>query len=103
MGVTPLVILVLGILNFRRDKMRQAKAALQAVGAVVIWAILTFTIVMIFFMMAFSFPTYQSQTNELISTVIFICASVFYALVGAALIYWTKRQKKRLPGMGVSC
>ena len=103
MVVTPLVILLLGIVNFRRDKLRQGVIILQAVAALAAWIILTFAIVMIFFMTVFEYPAYKSQSNEVISTAIFIGGTLIYLLVGGALIYWTKRQTKRLPAMGVSC
>ena len=100
MVVTPLLILVLGIVNFRRDSLRQARSILQALA---IWACLTFILIMVFIMVTFQFPAYVSQANELMGTVIFIGGSLIYALVGGALIYWTKRQTKRMPAMGVSC
>ena len=103
MGATPLAILALGILNFVRDASRRAKIVLQAVGALAIWCFLTFVIVMIFFMTVFEYPAYRSQADQLKSTAIFTVGSLIYALVGAILVYWTKRQKKRMPGMGVSC
>jgi hypothetical protein len=103
MVVTPLVILLLGIVNFRRDKLRQGVIILQAVAALAVWIILTFAIVMIFFMTVFEYPAYKSQSNEVISTVIFVGGTLIYLLVGGALIYWTKRQTKRMPAMGVSC
>jgi uncharacterized membrane protein len=103
MGITPLVILVLGIVNFRRDRLHQAKSALQALAAMVIWACLTFTLIMIFIMVTFRFPAYVSQANELKGTAIFIVGSLIYVVAGGALIYWTKRQTKPWPAAGVSC
>lgn len=103
MAITPLIILVLGIVNFRRDKMRQAAIILQAVAALAIWTILSFVIVMIFFMTVFEYPAYRSQADNLKSTAIFLDGGFFYFLVAGVLIYWTKRQTKRMPGMGLSC
>jgi heme/copper-type cytochrome/quinol oxidase subunit 2 len=103
MCLTPLVILVLGVLNYRRDRMRQAKNVLQALGALAIWAVLTFVIVMIFFMTVFEYPAYHSQADEIKSTAIFVGGSLIYFLAGGVLVFWTKRQTKRMPGMGVSC
>jgi hypothetical protein len=103
MVLTPLIILVLGIMNFRSDSLRQTRNALQALAAIVIWSVLTFIIVMICFMTVFQFPAYKSQSDEIISTAIFFGGGLIYILVGGVLIYWTRRQKRRMPGMGVSC
>jgi hypothetical protein len=103
MVITPLVILVLGIVNLRRDKLHQGVIVLQAVAALAVWTILSFVIVMIFFMTVFEYPAYRSQADDLKSTVIFTAGGLFYFLVSAVLIFWTKRQTKRMPGMGISC
>ena len=103
MVITPLVILVLGIVNFRRDKLRQGVIILQAVAALAVWTILSFATVMIFFMTVFEFPAYRSQADNLKSTVIFVVGGLVYFLVAGVLIFWTKRQTKRMPGMGISC
>jgi cytosine/uracil/thiamine/allantoin permease len=103
MAITPLVILVLGIVNFRRDKMRQGVIILQAVAALAIWTILSFATLMIFFMTIFQFPAYRSQSDNLKSTAIFVVGGFFYFLVAGVLIFWTKRQTKRMPAMGLSC
>lgn len=103
MVITPLVILVLGIVNFRRDTMRQGVIVLQAVAALAVWTILSFSLVMIFFMTVFQFPAYRSQADSLKSTVIFVAGYLVYFLVSGVLIFWTKRQTKRMPGMGISC
>lgn len=103
MVITPLVILVLGIVNFTRDKLRQGVIILQAVAALAVWIILSFVIVMVFFMTIFEYPAYRSQSDNLKSTVIFTAGGLLYFLVSAVLIYWTMRQTKRMPGMGVSC
>lgn len=103
MAITPLVILVLGIVNFTRDKLRQGVIILQAVAALAVWIILSFLVVMVFFMTVFEYPAYRSQSDNLKSTVIFTAGGLLYFLVSAVLIFWTKRQTKRMPGMGVSC
>lgn len=103
MLITPLVILVLGIVNLTRDKLRQGVIILQAVAALAVWTILSFALVMIFFMTVFQFPAYRSQSDNLKSTAIFLGGGFFYFLVGGVLIFWTKRQTKRMPGMGISC
>jgi hypothetical protein len=103
MVVTPLVILVLGIVNFRRDSLRQGVIILQAVAALAVWTILSFVIVMIFFMTVFEYPAYRSQADNLKSTAIFVVGGFFYFLVSGVLIFWTKRQTKRVPPMGLSC
>ena len=103
MVITPLVILVLGIVNFRRDKLRQGVIVLQALAALAVWIILSFAIVMIFFMTIFEYPAYRSQADNLKSTAIFVVGGLFYFLVGGVLIYWTKRQTRARPAAGVSC
>jgi magnesium-transporting ATPase (P-type) len=103
MAITPLIILVLGIVNFRRDRLHQGVIVLQAVAALVVWIILSFAIVMIFFMTVFEYPAYKSHSNELIGTAIYVGGSLIYLLVSAVLIFWTKRQTKRMPAMGLSC
>jgi hypothetical protein len=103
MVITPLVILVLGIVNLRRDKLHQGVIILQAVAAIAVWTILSFALVMIFFMTVFEYPAYKSQSNERISTAIFVGGTLIYFLVSGVLIFWTKRQTKRLPPMGLSC
>ena len=103
MVITPLVILVLGIVNFSRDKLRQGVIVLQALAALAVWIILSFAIVMIFFMTIFEFPAYRSQADNLKSTAIFVVGGLFYFLVGGVLIFWTKRQTRRWPPAGVSC
>jgi hypothetical protein len=103
MGITPLAILLLGILNFTRDRSRRTTIVLQALAALGIWTTLTITIITIFFMTVFEYPAYRSQADELKSNVIFVGGSLIYFLFGGLLIFWTKRQTKRMPGMGVSC
>ena len=103
MGITPLVIAGLGVLNFRSESFRQRRIALQALGALAIWIILSFVLVMIFIMTVFQYPAYKSSSDELISTVIFVGGGLIYFLVSGVLIVWTRRQKRRLPGMGISC
>ncbi len=103
MVITPLVILVLGIVNFRRNKLRQGVIVLQAVAALAVWTILSFATVMIFFMTVFQYPAYRSQADNLKSTAIFVVGGLLYFLVSGVLIFWTRRQTKRMPGMGISC
>jgi hypothetical protein len=103
MVITPLVVLVLGIVNFRRDKLHQGVIILQAVAALAVWTILTFAIVMIFILITFEPPTYNSHPSQVLSDAIYMGGILIYFLVSAVLIFWTKRQTKRMPGMGVSC
>ena len=98
MAITPLVILVLGIVNLTRDKLHQGVIILQAVAALAVWAILSFAIVMIFIMI-----TFEPPTNKLLSEAIYVGGILIYFLVSAILIFWTRRMTKRMPGMGVSC
>ncbi len=103
MVITPLVIMVLGVVNFRRDVLHQGVMVLQTVAALAVWTILSFAIVMIFFMTVFEYPAYRSQADNLKSNIIFTAGGVVYVLVSAVLIFWTKRQTKRMPGVGISC
>jgi hypothetical protein len=103
MVITPVIILVLGIINLRRDKLHQGVIILQAVAALAVWAILSFATVMIFIMVTFEPPTYKSHPSEALSNAIYVGGILIYFLVSAVLIFWTKRQTKRMPAMGVSC
>jgi hypothetical protein len=103
MGITPLVVLVLGIVNLRRDKLHQGVMVLQAAAALAVWTILSIATVTIFIMITFEPPKYNSQPSEVLSNAIFIGGILIYFLVSAVLIFWTKRQTRRMPGMGVSC
>jgi hypothetical protein len=103
MVITPLIILVLGLVNLSRDKLRQGVIILQAVAALAVWTILSFFIVTIFIMVTFEPTTYKSQSNEMVSNAIYVGGILIYFLVSAVLIFWTRRQTKRMPGMGVSC
>ena len=98
MAITPLVILVLGIVNLRRDKLHQGVIILQAVAALAVWTILSIAIVMIFIMV-----TFEPPTNTVLSEAVFVGGILIYFLVSAVLIFWTRRMTKRMPGMGVSC
>jgi protein-S-isoprenylcysteine O-methyltransferase Ste14 len=100
---TPLVILLLGVLNFRRDSMRQARSALQALAALAIWAILTFIFVGVNLMLPFTVHYPATHADDLKFVAVAFGGGLIYALVGGALIYWTKRQTKRRPAMGVWC
>ena len=105
MGLTPLAIVALGILNYIRGA-RRTEIVVQALASLVIWTILTVTIVMIFFMTVFEYPAYRSGSDEMKSNAIFVGGSLIYFLVSGVLVfwsYWTKRKTKRMPGMGVSC
>jgi hypothetical protein len=102
-AVTPIMILVLSILNFTRYTARRLAITLKALAALAIWACLTFILIMVFFMVVFQFPAYVSQANALISSVIFILGTLIYALAGGGLIYWMKRQSRSMPAMGLSC
>jgi hypothetical protein len=103
MVITPLIILVLAIVNVQRDSMRLGKSILQAVGALAIWICLSVVIVMIFFMTVFSYPVNASSSNEMKANAIYIGATFVYFVVSGSLIFWTKSQTKRMPAMGLSC
>src|ERR1700730_18449023 len=103
MLIPPLVILVLGIVNLRRDKLHQGVMVLQAVAALAVWTILSIATVTFFIMITFEAPKYYSQPNDVLINAIFIGGILIYFLVSAVLIFWTKRQTKPMPGLGVSC
>ena len=92
MAAVPLVILILGTVNFVRAATRRGTIVLQALAAIVIWIFLTYVIVMILIVIIFSLPYPLSAADELKSTVVFIIGCVIYSAVGAALILWTKAQ-----------
>src|SRR3984893_9200402 len=98
MVITPLVSLVLGIVNLRRDKLHPGVIILQAVAALAVWTILSFSLVMIFFMTVF-----EAHHDDPISNVIYVGGILIYFLVSGVLIFWTKRQTKRMPAIGISC
>jgi hypothetical protein len=94
MGGIPLAILILGILNFVRAVTRHVTIVMQVLASILIWAFLTYAIVMIFIVVIYSFPYPLSPANELKATAFFILGNLLYAAAGAALIYWTKRQRQ---------
>lgn len=94
MGAVPLTILVLGVINFIRALTRRGTIVLQVLAALVIWAFLTYLIVMALMILIFSLPYPLSQANELKSTAVFLVGCLIYTVVGAGLIIWTKRQAK---------
>ena len=96
--ITPLIILVLGIVNLTRDKLHQGVIILQAVAALAVWAILSFVIFMVFIMI-----TFEPPTNKVLREAIYTGGISIYFLVSAVLIFWTRRMTKRMPPMGVSC
>jgi hypothetical protein len=92
MVATPLAILVLAVINFIRASSRRGTIALQALASLVVWVLLTFGLIMILMVIIFSFKYPLSPSDELKSTGVFILGAVIYLAVGAALIYWTRRQ-----------
>lgn len=92
MAATPLAILVLAVVNFIRASSRRGTIALQALASLAVWVMLTFGLIMILMVIIFSFKYPLSPADELKSTGVFIIGTVIYVAVGAALIYWTKRQ-----------
>jgi len=95
MCATPLVILVLGIVNVVRESLFRATVVVQALAALAIWTFLTVVILSIFFMTVFEYPAYRSSADELKSTAIFGGGAAIYFLTAALLIFWTIRQRKR--------
>ena len=97
-GAAPLVILILSVLNFRRDRTRLAIIALKALVALVIWTLLAFVIFFldIGYLVAFEYAFMQGPPKELESpaTAAIVIGGSFliYALAGGGLIYWTTRR-----------
>lgn len=95
-----LVILILGVLNFTRDRPRRAPIVGQALAALAIWTVLT--LVMFFanivYMLVFEYGFMEGKTLKSPATAALIIGggSLIYVLAGGVLIYWTKRQTKRL-------
>jgi hypothetical protein len=94
MGGIPLAILILGTLNFVRAVTRHVTIVMQVFASILIWGFLTYAIVMIFIVVIYSVPYPLSRANELKTSGFFILGCLFYAAAGAALIYWTKRQRQ---------
>jgi protein-S-isoprenylcysteine O-methyltransferase Ste14 len=94
MGAVPLGVLILGVINFIRAVTRKGTIVLQVLAAMAVWFVLSYVIVMIFIVVVFSFQYPLSDDDNLKSTAIVMLGTVIYAAVGAALIYWTKRQAK---------
>jgi protein-S-isoprenylcysteine O-methyltransferase Ste14 len=100
MGGVPLAILILGIINSIRAVTRRGTIVLQVLASMAVWIFLTYAIVMIFIVVVFSFQYPLSVTDNLKTTAIVILGTVVYAVVGAALIYWTRRQAKLSAAIG---
>lgn len=94
MGGVPLAVLTLGIINSVRAVTRRGTIVLQVLAAMAVWIFLTYAIVMIVMVVIFSFKYPLSDADNLKSTAVAILATVIYAVVGSALIYWTRRQAK---------
>ena len=94
MGGVPLAVVTLGIINSVRAVGRWGTIVLQVLVAMAVWIVLTCAIVMICMVIIFSFKYPLSDADNLKSTAVAILGTVVYAAVGAALIYWTRRQAK---------
>lgn len=94
-----LVILILGVLNFTRDRTRRAPIIGQALAALAIWTVLTFVMFFanIVYMLVFEYGFMQGKTLKSPATTALVLGVGFliYVLAGGGLIYWTKRQTKR--------
>ena len=100
MGGVPLAILILGIINSVRAVGRWGTLVLQVLVAMAVWIVLTCAIVMICMVVIFSFKYPLSDADNLKSTAVVILGTVVYAVVGSALIYWTRRQAKLSAAIG---
>jgi hypothetical protein len=94
MAGVPLSVLVLGIINSIRAASRRGTIILQVLASMAVWFFLTYAIVMIFIVSVYSFKYPLSDADNLKTTAIVIFGTLIYAIVGAALIYWTRRQAK---------
>jgi phosphoglycerol transferase MdoB-like AlkP superfamily enzyme len=92
MGGIPLAILVLTIINLIRATSRRGTIVLQALASIVVWVLLTFVLIMVLMVTILTFNETPSQANEWKSTGVVILGTLIYVGVGAALVYWTKRQ-----------
>lgn len=97
-GATPLVILILSILNFVRNPPRRVAIVLKGLGALAIWGSLTLTLMLISFMIVMGPAGRGSTFSDLQLNLIFALQGLIYVLIGAVLIYWMKRQARSLPG-----
>ena len=95
-GATPLLIVFLSVMNFVRNAPRRVAITLKAIGALIIWSILTFTSIMVFIMIVFSYPV-PSEADSLKLNAVFALQSLIYLVIGVVLVYWMKRQSRRLP------
>jgi hypothetical protein len=100
MGGVPLAVVILGIINSIRAVTRQGTIVLQVLAAMAVWIFLTYAIAMIVIVIIFSFKYPLSDADNLKSTAVVIVGNVIYAAVGAALIYWTRRQAKLSAAVG---
>ena len=94
MGATPLVVLVLAVMNFIRAQSRRGTIVLQALASVIVWIFLTYALALIFMMMVFSATYPSSDFNDLKSTGWFALGGFIYTMLGALLVYWTRRQAR---------
>jgi hypothetical protein len=92
MCATPLSILVLGVMNFVRAMSRRGTIVLQVLVSLILWIFLTYALVLVFMMLVFSVEYPVSPAQEWKTTGWFTLGGVIYALAGAALVYWTRRQ-----------
>jgi predicted cobalt transporter CbtA len=94
MGGMPLGVLVLGVINFIRAETRRGTIVLQILASLLIWTFFTYALVLILMVVIFSYEYPISPNDEIKTNAIVLIGTVIYAAVGAALIYWTRRQAK---------
>jgi hypothetical protein len=87
-------ILTLGVINFVRAVTRKGVIALQALAAIVIWVVFSYALMLILATVTWSLRYPRSQADELKITAAFAVVTLVEAAVGAALVYWTRRQAR---------
>ncbi len=94
MGGIPLGVLVLGVINFIRAETRRGTIVLQILASLLVWTFLTYVLILILMVVIFSYEYPLSLNDEIKSNAVVLIGTVIYGAVGAALIYWTRRQAK---------
>ena len=97
-GATPLVLVGTSVFNFLRNAPRRTAIVLKTLTALVIWACLTFIVVMVFIMIVVSYSNPgSSSAQDLLFNGIFAVEALVYLGVSVLLIYWMWRQRRLVP------
>ena len=87
-------ILTLRVINFVRAVTRRGAIALQGLAAIVIWVVFSYALMLILATVTWTIRYPRSQADELKITAAFALVTLAEAAVGAALVYWTRRQAR---------